>query len=322
MASKNSLISIICAVRNDERFIRETLETVVSQSYPHWELIIMDGASTDKTPEIVGEYATKYKNIVFRSESDQGQWHALDKALSLAKGQYISMLCGQDGYLDRDWFKRCAQVLEERPEVSLVWGIPFNISEDGKLTGPAYAYASFLRDERYGLRTRPISTFIAKVDWHRPASGERLRRLLGKLTWSRAVMVLRSFWKQEIPQKENWFLYWLRTGRPFPESNMCVRKEVFLRNTVRFPEETMANAALFNFCFDFNAKGFLAYGLPFAASFGRSHAGGQPLLQYEDRVTASYYRRVSDFREKMKEQKTFKFIDAAGNMVSERVLNL
>ncbi len=321
MATQNPLISIICAVRNDKRFIRETLETVVSQSYPNLELIIMDGASTDGTQDIVKEYAAKHKNIVFRSEPDQGQWDALDKALAISKGEYLSILCGQDGYLNKDWFKRCIQTFEEHPEVSLVWGIPFNMSEDGKLVGPAYAYASFLRDKQFGSRIKPMSTIAARIDWRRPAVGKRLRRLLGKLTWARIAAVLRGFGKKSIPQGEAWFFYWLRTNLPFPEGNMCVRKEVFVRNTVRFPEEKFTNRALLDFCFSFNANGYLAYGLPVAASFGRLHAGGQPLLAYEDAVIASYHGRVADLREKMKEQKTFKFVNAAGQVFSERALN-
>jgi len=322
MASENPLISIICAVYNDERFIRETLETVVSQSYPNWELIIMDGASTDKTMGIVKEYERKHKNIISRSEPDHGQWHALDKALSLTKGKYISILCGQDGYLDKDWFKHCIQTFEEHQDVSLVWGIPINMSEDGKLLGPHYAYARFLRDKQYNLQTKPISTIIAKIDWSRPSSTKRLWHLLRKLTWSRALTILRSFRKQDIPQKEDWLLYWVRSGRAFPEGNMCVNKDVFLRNTSRFPKEKMTNAALLDFCFNFNSNGYLAYGLPLAASFGRSHVEGQDLRKYDDVLTRSYYKNISDFKRRMKKEKSFKFVDPESQIISSRILNI
>lgn len=329
MESKKALISIICAVRNDARFIRETLETVVSQTYPNWELIIMDGASTDKTLAIVKEYGAKYKNIIVRSEPDQGQWHALDKALALARGEYIFLLCGQDGYLNKDWFKYCVQILEGKPEISLVWGVPFNMSEDGELLGPHYAYAGFLKDEQYNSRTKPIRTFVAKVDWRRPFAFTRLWRLLRKATWPRLMLLLRAFRTQEIPQKEDWFFYWLRTGRAFPEGNICVRKEVYRQLTARFPQEKKTNAALLDFCFNFNTRGYLAYGLPMAASFGRSHTGGQDWREYEyndvlnnDVLTAQYRKKIEDFKGKMKQQKTFKFTSPVGVVVSERVINV
>jgi glycosyltransferase involved in cell wall biosynthesis len=322
MEPEKPIISIICALHNDARFIRETLDTIVSQTFRDWELIIMDGISTDGTVDIVKEYAAKYPNIIWRSEPDKGQWDALDKALALTRGEYLFMMCGQDGYLDKDWFSLCVKTFQEHPEVSLVWGIPFNMSEDSKLTGPHYAYASFLKDKRYGSQTKPISTAIAKIDWRRPDAWRRLLRFLGKLTPSRIMAVLRSFRKEELPEKEDWFFYWLRTACAFPEGNMCIRKEVYVKNTVRFPQESMMNVVLFDFSFNFNSRGYLAYGLPIAAGFGRSHVGSQTLGGRDAEMAARYRKQVADFREKVKKMKTFKFIDTAGNVVSERPINL
>lgn len=321
MNAEYPLVSILCAVRNDGRFIRETLESVIMQDYPRWELIVMDGASTDDTFAIVNEFAAGHPNIIVRSEPDKGQWHALDKALSLVKGKYIFLLCGQDGYLRKYWFSRCVETLEEHQDVSLVWGIPFIMSEDGKLVGPHYAYAGFLGDKEYGSRTKPVSAFVAKVDWRRSSALSRLWRLLRKLTWSRFLMLFRSFKKREIPQRKDWFLFWLRTGRTFPESNMCVRKDIYIRLTKRFPEETMTNAALLDFCFNFNAQGYLACGLPLAGSFGRSHAEGQALRQYDDTLMASYYQNITNLRKQTKGRK-IEFVDPSGKVVSEQTLSL
>ena len=317
MEQENPLISIICAVRNDERFIRETLDSVVLQSYKNWELVVMDGASTDKTVEILNEYAVKHKNITVVSEPDKGQWHALDKALALTRGEYLFQLCGQDGYLDNDWFKRCVETFEKHPDVSLVWGIPFNMSEDGKLLGPHYAYAKFLRDKRYGGQTRPISTIVSKAGIHDASTALRLLRLVRKLTPHRVWVVLRSFWKQDIPQKEKWFYYWLKTCHSFPEQNMCMRKDVYVRNTTRFPKETMTNSALFDFTFNFNSKGYLAYGLPLAGNFSRMHVGRQDLRKFDTELTESYNKKVADFRNKLKDQKTVKFLDHNDKVVLE-----
>lgn len=298
------LISILCAVRNDERFIRETLNTVVSQTYPNIELIIMDGASTDRTAAIARQYAERYTNprITVVSESDRGQWHALEKALALSKGEYITLLCGQDGYLDTEWFSKCIAAFREYPEVSLVWGIPFNMSEDSVLVGPHYAYAGFLRDDRFGAQTQPGRTLAAKIDWQRRGAFMRLVRLMGKFTWPRIKMVMESFRKRAIPQKEEWFPYWLATGRAFPEGNMLVRRAAYERNTVRFPEETMANSALLDFCYNFNANGYLAYGLPVAASFGRHHAVGQALRDHDVELTRKYYAKISALKARHKTQ--------------------
>lgn len=295
------LISLLCAVRNDERFIRATLNTVVSQTYPNMELIVMDGASTDRTARIARQYAARYENprIMVVSEPDTGQWDALDKAFALSKGTYIGLVCGQDGYLNKDWLAECIAAFKKNPDVSLVWGIPFNMSEDGKLVGPHYAYAGFLEDFRYGTHTQPLRTFAAKVDWHRRGAVMRFFRLIGKLTLPRLKMVMRSFRKERIPQKKDWLSYWLVTGRAFPEGNMVVRRAAYERNTTRFPHETMTNAALLDFCYNFNANGYLAYGLPLAASFGRHHAVGQTLRDHDALLTKRYYEKIGFLRKRI-----------------------
>ena len=317
MAEDKPLISILCAVYNDARFIRETLESVVRQTYPHWELIVIDGASSDGTPEIAREFAEKYKNIIVRSEPDEGQWDALDKGLSLSRGEYIAMICGQDGYLNKNWLARGMEAFSAHPDVSLVWGIPFDMSEAGKLLGPHYAYASFLNDDDYPVSPKPVRTVMAKVDPKRKSALKRLGGILKKVTWHRVRMVIKSFRPAPIPQKADWFSYWLETGRAFPEGNMIVRKEVYTRLTRRFPEETMTNAALLDFCFEFNARGYLAYGLPLAASFSRSHAEGQALREHDSQLTAHYRKKVEHFREKVKNRPTFPFLGPGGTVVAE-----
>ena len=316
MESKKPLISIICAIRNDARFIRETLESVVKQTYSNWELIVMDAVSTDGTLDIVKEFAAKYPNIIWRSEPDKGQWDALDKALALSKGEYLFQLCGQDGYLNENWFAECVAAFENQPEVSLVWGIPFNMSEDGKLLGPHYSFAGYLPENTtYGSKTKLLDTIAAKIDWSRPGSIKRLFELLGKMTWSRFLLVIRNSKKRGIPQKADWFSHWLKTSQAFPEGNMCVRKDVYVRNTVRFPEETMTNAALFDFCYNFNANGYLAYGLPVVASFGRTHIGGQPLWELDQELFRKYKQQVKELRERVEKQKIVKFVNPEGEVI-------
>ncbi len=316
MDTTKPVISILCAVRNDERFIAETLASVAAQTYPNLELIIMDGASTDRTPEIVREYAATHPNVIFRSEPDSGQWDALEKALALSTGEYVTLLCGQDGYLDPDWFAKCIEAFTAHPEVSLVWGIPFNMSEDGKLVGPHYAYAGFLRDKRYGAQTKPLGTLTAKIDWRRPGAFRRMLGMARKLTGPRLATVVGSFRKSDIPQKKNWFKYWLSTGRAFPEGNMCVRREVYMANTGRFPHETMTNSALLDFIFNFNIRGYLAYGLPVAASFGRHHAVGQALREHDAALVKKYEEKISLFKKESKQHNETRLMHAAPMIIS------
>ena len=81
------LISIITVVYNSEAYIEKTIQAIINQSYPHTEYIIIDGASTDKTLEIIKKY-NKYINY-WKSEKDNGIYDAMNKAIKIATGDYI-----------------------------------------------------------------------------------------------------------------------------------------------------------------------------------------------------------------------------------------
>jgi len=81
------LISIITVVFNAENFIEKTIQSIINQSYPHTEYIIIDGNSTDKTIEIIKKY-NEYINY-WKSEKDNGIYDAMNKAVNTATGDYL-----------------------------------------------------------------------------------------------------------------------------------------------------------------------------------------------------------------------------------------
>ena len=81
------LISIITVVYNSENYIEKTIQSIINQSYPHTEYIIIDGASTDKTVDIIKKY-NKYINY-WKSEKDNGIYDAMNKAMKVASGDYL-----------------------------------------------------------------------------------------------------------------------------------------------------------------------------------------------------------------------------------------
>ena len=91
-------ISIITVVFNGEKTIRDCIESVVNQSYKDIEYIIIDGKSTDSTPEIIRSYGTKI--AVFLSEKDAGIYDAMNKGIKLATGDVIGILNADDLYKD------------------------------------------------------------------------------------------------------------------------------------------------------------------------------------------------------------------------------
>lgn len=96
------LVSIITVVYNGEATIRDTIESVLGQTYTNLEYIIVDGLSTDKTVQIASSYAAafKEKGIAFRivSEKDEGLYDAMNKGISLATGAIVGLINSDDWY--------------------------------------------------------------------------------------------------------------------------------------------------------------------------------------------------------------------------------
>lgn len=93
----SSLVSIITPTYNSEKFIIETIQSVQKQSYPDWEMIIVDDCSTDNTVSIVSAISKNDSRIrFFQLEENLGTGVARDLALSKATGRYITFLDSDD----------------------------------------------------------------------------------------------------------------------------------------------------------------------------------------------------------------------------------
>jgi len=93
---KNPLVSIITVVYNAADCLKETIESVVNQTYPHLEYILVDGGSTDQTLAIIQDYEDDIDYWV--SEPDRGLYDAMNKGISLSTGQLIGILNAGDRY--------------------------------------------------------------------------------------------------------------------------------------------------------------------------------------------------------------------------------
>lgn len=93
----SELISIITPTYNCERFIGETIESVLKQTYKNWEMIIVDDCSTDNTYEVVKKYADNDSRIkYYLLEENSGAAVARTKAMQLATGDYMAFLDSDD----------------------------------------------------------------------------------------------------------------------------------------------------------------------------------------------------------------------------------
>lgn len=112
-------ISIITVAYNAAHTIADTLESVAAQTHPGVEHIVVDGASTDSTLEVVKNHAQRITRMV--SEPDQGIYDAMNKGLGLATGDVIGFLNADDVYADNGVLERVASIME-REELDALFG--------------------------------------------------------------------------------------------------------------------------------------------------------------------------------------------------------
>src|SRR5690606_21579969 len=127
--------SIITPSYNQGHFIERTIKSIVTQAGIgkdfELEYIIMDGASTDNTVEIIKRYAKKYKFINWVSEKDKGQSDAINKGMVKAKGSIVTWLNSDDVYFPNS-LKTVAQFWKHNPKTQWAFGFCDIIDEHDK----------------------------------------------------------------------------------------------------------------------------------------------------------------------------------------------
>lgn len=122
------LVSIITPSFNQGKFIRETIESVLSQDYESIEYIIIDGGSTDDSLEIIKEYS---KFITYISESDRGQSDAINKGFRMAHGEIVAWLNSDDVY-EPHCVSRAVEEFEKNDTLGLLYGKGYIIDAEGR----------------------------------------------------------------------------------------------------------------------------------------------------------------------------------------------
>ena len=93
----NNLVSVIMPVYNAEAFVAEAIDSVLAQTYPRWELIVIDDGSTDASPEVLNRYTDP--RIVTIRQQNKGEGGARNTGLDRARGEYIGFLDADDVFL-------------------------------------------------------------------------------------------------------------------------------------------------------------------------------------------------------------------------------
>ncbi len=133
--------SIITVCYNSEATIRETIESVIGQTHPEIEYIVVDGASTDSTLSIINEYRKDIAILI--SEPDKGIYDAMNKGVAAASGDFIGILNSDDMFINNSVIEKLVSFLQQNPDV------------DG-----SYADLVFVKRDNVNIITRKYSSKI------------------------------------------------------------------------------------------------------------------------------------------------------------------
>lgn len=124
-------ISIVTATYNRADTIRDTIESILSQTYQDWEHIIIDGASKDNTLQVIKEYETRYNGrLKLVSEPDKGIYDAMNKGIRMATGDIVGILNSDDIYFDNTVLESVASTFKTRNTDSLFGGCVITKKDD------------------------------------------------------------------------------------------------------------------------------------------------------------------------------------------------
>jgi glycosyltransferase involved in cell wall biosynthesis len=143
---KMPLVSIVTPAYNQAQFLRETVESVLTQDYPRIEYRVIDDGSTDDTPRILEEYTGR---ILWETHANRGQTATINKGWDSSTGEILTWLNSDDTLLPGA-VRTAVEYLERHPDVGIVFGDTLFTEADGKplnRTGPlvGFDYRDFVR---------------------------------------------------------------------------------------------------------------------------------------------------------------------------------
>lgn len=124
-------LSIITINWNNATGLEKTMQSVATQSFKEFEYIVVDGASTDGSIEVVKLYESQFAHLKWVSEPDLGIYNAMNKGIRMASGDYIQILNSGDCLAKEDVIERMLSALENAGAPSILYGNMVKCFPDG-----------------------------------------------------------------------------------------------------------------------------------------------------------------------------------------------
>ena len=149
-------ISIITATFNSARTIRDTINSVLRQTYYDWELVIKDGGSTDDTLSICKELASLSDDrVIIISEPDKGLYEAINVGIQATTGDIVGILNSDDFFHKCDILQTICDTFEKNPSIEGVYGDATVVAQDDINKTVRYTRAKLFRPWMFKIGLMP-----------------------------------------------------------------------------------------------------------------------------------------------------------------------
>lgn len=204
------LVTVICLCYNQERFVKESILSVLNQTYPVIQLIVVDDASTDNSVKVIKESLVEHPQVqILPLRENSGNCKAFNQALSLAKGEFIIDLAADDVLL-HERVQKGVMALNEAGES---FGINFTdanwINEDGS--------HGYRHSERFPHHTIPEGNIYQDLI-------ARFFICSSSMMFKRKVIDSLGGYNPDLAYED--FDFWIRSSRNF---NYCYSPEVLVK---------------------------------------------------------------------------------------------
>lgn len=216
----STLVSIIVPCFNQAKYLLETVESVISQTYTNWECIIINDGSTDNTKDVALDLMKRDKRVHFINQDNQGVCFARNNAIKISKGKYILCLDADD-LISPNFLVETVKLIEQNDDIKVATStVCFFGRRKGKLIPKSYSLEKLLAHNQL-----VVTSLFRRSDFDRVGGFSNSMRE-GFEDWDFWIRIIKDGGKIECAEDAVFYYRLLRSSR---NSNIDNEKESRLR---------------------------------------------------------------------------------------------